>query len=79
MANCASSSLGNFKNFSYFLKVSIFNFKISFSIQFVRNAGLAGDGQIALSPYPNVLSWIERVKKLPGFVGMIGIKELVTA
>jgi hypothetical protein len=40
LANCASSSLGNFKNFSYFLKVSIFNFKISFSIQFVRNAGL---------------------------------------
>jgi glutathione S-transferase len=40
---------------------------------------LAGDGQIDLSPYANVLSWIERVKKLPGFVGMIGIKELVTA
>ena len=41
MANFVSSSLGNFKNFSYFLKVSIFNFKISFSIQFVRNAGLS--------------------------------------
>jgi glutathione S-transferase len=40
---------------------------------------LAGDGQIDLSPYPQVLAWIERVKKLPGFVGMIGIKELVTA
>jgi hypothetical protein len=41
LANFVSSSLGNFKNFSYFLKVSIFNFKISFSIQFVRNAGLS--------------------------------------
>ena len=40
---------------------------------------LAGDGQIDLSPYANVLSWIERVKTLPGFVAMLGIKELVTA
>ena len=34
---------------------------------------LAPDGQIDLSPYPHVLSWIERVKQLPGFVGMRGI------
>ena len=35
---------------------------------------LAPDGKIDLSPYPHVLSWIERVKQLPGFVGMKGIE-----
>jgi glutathione S-transferase len=34
---------------------------------------LAGEGGIDLSPYPNVLKWIERMKKLPGFVPMPGI------
>ena len=38
---------------------------------------LAPDGKIDLSPYPHVLSWIERVKQLPGFVGMRGIESLV--
>ena len=40
---------------------------------------LAGDGKINLDGYPNVLVWIDRVKQLPGFVGMIGIPEAVTA
>ncbi len=35
---------------------------------------LASDGKIDLTPYPHVLSWIERVKNLPNFVGMIGIE-----
>ncbi len=35
---------------------------------------LAPDGKIDLAPYPHVLSWIERVKQLPGFVGMRGIE-----
>ncbi len=35
---------------------------------------LAPDGKIALQPYPHVLAWIERIKKLPGFVGMLGIE-----
>jgi glutathione S-transferase len=35
---------------------------------------LAPDGKIDLSPYPHVLAWIERVKHLPGFVGMTGIE-----
>lgn len=35
---------------------------------------LAGDGKIDLSPYPNVLSWIDRIKHLPGFIGMPGIE-----
>lgn len=39
---------------------------------------LAGDGQIDLTPYPNVLAWIDRVKHLPGFVGMIGIEAPVS-
>jgi glutathione S-transferase len=34
---------------------------------------LAGEGGIDLKPYPNVLAWIERVKKLPGFISMPGI------
>jgi glutathione S-transferase len=40
---------------------------------------LAPDGKIDLTPYPNVLTWIERVKYLPGFVGMVGIEAPVTA
>ncbi|PZU98462.1 MAG: glutathione S-transferase [Pseudanabaena sp.] len=34
---------------------------------------LAKDGKIELDNYPHVLSWIERVKQLPNFVGMKGI------
>lgn len=34
---------------------------------------LAPDGQVSLDPYPNVLTWIERIKALPGFVPMRGI------
>lgn len=34
---------------------------------------LAPDGKISLDPYPHVLAWIERIKQLPGFVGMAGI------
>ncbi|NEO33615.1 MAG: glutathione S-transferase [Symploca sp. SIO3C6] len=34
---------------------------------------LASDGKIDLSPYPNVLAWIERVKQLPDYVPMPGI------
>lgn len=40
---------------------------------------LAGDGNIDLTPYTNVLAWIERVKNLPGFVGMIGIEVPIAA
>jgi glutathione S-transferase len=35
---------------------------------------LAEDGKISLKPYTNVLNWIERVKNLPGFITMPGIK-----
>lgn len=34
---------------------------------------LARDGKIELDNYPHVLSWIERIKQLPNFVGMTGI------
>jgi glutathione S-transferase len=34
---------------------------------------LAGEGGIDLAPYGNVLAWIERIKKLPGFIPMPGI------
>jgi len=34
---------------------------------------LAADGKIALDAYPNVVAWIERIKQLPGYVGMPGI------
>jgi glutathione S-transferase len=41
---------------------------------------LAPDGQISLDGYPQVLAWIDRVKHLPGFVGMTGIEApVVTA
>jgi glutathione S-transferase len=34
---------------------------------------LAEEGGIAMSPYPNIGKWVERMKKLPGFVSMPGI------
>lgn len=34
---------------------------------------LARDGKIDLSPYPNVLAWIDRVKQLPHYIPMAGI------
>ncbi|MGE5170456.1 MAG: glutathione S-transferase family protein [Rudaea sp.] len=34
---------------------------------------LAPEGEIALDDYPSVRAWIERMKSLPGFVGMPGI------
>jgi glutathione S-transferase len=40
---------------------------------------LAGDGKIDLNPYPSVLTWINGVKNLPGFVGMIGIETPIAA
>lgn len=40
---------------------------------------LARDGKIDLDAYPHVLAWIDRVKHLPGFVGMAGIAEPVAA
>jgi glutathione S-transferase len=38
---------------------------------------LAPDGKISLEPYPNILAWSDRIKKLPGFVGMPGIEATV--
>lgn len=38
---------------------------------------LAPDGHISLEPYPNVVAWIDRVKRLPRFVGMAGIEAPV--
>jgi glutathione S-transferase len=35
---------------------------------------LAPNGKISLKPYPHVLDWIDRVKHLPGFVGMLDIE-----
>ncbi len=40
---------------------------------------LAGDGKVSLEPYPQILAWIERIKKLPNFVGMKGIEVLTNA
>ena len=34
---------------------------------------LAPDGKIALDGYPQIQEWIDRIKQLPGFVGMVGI------
>ncbi|MBE9049549.1 glutathione S-transferase [Nostocales cyanobacterium LEGE 11386] len=35
---------------------------------------LAPDGKISLGKYPHILAWSDRIKNLPGFVGMIGIE-----
>ena len=40
---------------------------------------LARDGKIDLDAYPNVLTWIDRVKQLPGFIPMAGISAPVAA
>ncbi|MDX2097851.1 MAG: glutathione S-transferase [Leptolyngbyaceae cyanobacterium bins.59] len=40
---------------------------------------LARDGNVDLDRYPHVLTWIDRVKQLPGFIGMIGIEAPVSA
>lgn len=34
---------------------------------------LARDGKIDLDSYPNVLTWIDRVKQLPGYIPMAGM------
>lgn len=35
--------------------------------------GLAPEGGISLEAYPNVVAWIERIRKLPGYVAMPGL------
>jgi glutathione S-transferase len=39
---------------------------------------LAPDGKISLQPYAHIQAWIDRVKHLPGFIGMIGIEQPTT-
>lgn len=34
---------------------------------------MAGEGGIELAPYPNILKWIERMKRIPSFITMPGI------
>lgn len=36
---------------------------------------LAPMGDISLQHYPNVLSWIESIKKLPGFIPIVGLDD----
>jgi glutathione S-transferase len=40
---------------------------------------LAQDGKIDLNAYSNVLNWLDRVKHLPGFIGMSGIATPIAA
>ncbi|PSB32439.1 glutathione S-transferase family protein [Stenomitos frigidus] len=35
--------------------------------------GLAADGKLSLDAYPNIVAWIDRIKQLPGYVGMPGL------
>lgn len=35
--------------------------------------GLAPDGKISLDAYPHVVHWIDRIKKLPGYISMPGL------
>ncbi|CCB64254.1 MULTISPECIES: glutathione S-transferase family protein [unclassified Hyphomicrobium] len=34
---------------------------------------LGWEGGVPLTPYPAVSAWVERIKKLPGFIGMPGL------
>lgn len=34
---------------------------------------MAGEGGIDLAPYPNIRRWVERMKRVPGFIPMPGI------
>jgi glutathione S-transferase len=34
---------------------------------------LGWEGGVILEPYPAIVSWVERIKKLSGFIGMPGI------
>ena len=34
---------------------------------------MAGEGGIDLAPYKNVLAWLSRMKRIPGFIGMPGV------
>lgn len=36
---------------------------------------MAGEGGIELEPYPNILRWVDRMKRIPGFITMPGIAE----
>lgn len=40
---------------------------------------LAHDGKIDLTSYSNVLEWLERIKRSPGFISMSGIEAAVLA
>lgn len=35
--------------------------------------GLAADGKISLGAYPHIVAWIDRIKKLPGYISMPGL------
>ena len=37
---------------------------------------LSHEGDVSLKPYANVRRWIDRIKKLPGFISMPGIEAL---
>lgn len=37
--------------------------------------GLAPDGKVSLEAYPYVIAWVERIKQLPGYVGMPGLEK----
>lgn len=36
---------------------------------------LAPMGDISLQPYPAVLAWIQRIKRLPGFITIPGLED----
>jgi glutathione S-transferase len=35
--------------------------------------GLAADGKLSLDAYPHIVAWVDRIKQLPGYVGMPGL------
>ncbi|MBD1939560.1 glutathione S-transferase [Microcoleus sp. FACHB-68] len=41
--------------------------------------GLGADGKISLEAYPHVVTWCERIKQLPGYIGMPGLLVVTSA
>jgi glutathione S-transferase len=40
---------------------------------------MAGEGGISLSPYPNILRWIDQMRQMPRFIPMPGVPAMPAA
>jgi|SRR5215813_1447854 len=40
------------------------------------HVAMAGEADVDLKPYPNILRWIDRIRQIPGFISMPGIQMI---